>query len=82
MLIFNGVSQTLSKNLTVSTLEGKYQDIALGPVASLEAIKHLGTNGGGFFAANSAHPFENPTPFTNLIEILSMMVLPGAIVIA
>jgi K+-transporting ATPase ATPase A chain len=82
VLIFNGVPQTLSKNLTISTLEGKYQDIALGPVASLEAIKHLGTNGGGFFTANSAHPFENPTPFTNLIEILSMMVLPGAVVIA
>lgn len=82
LLIICGVPQTLTKNITVTTIEGKYQDIALGPVASLEAIKQLGTNGGGFFGANSAHPFENPTPVTNLIEILSMMVFPGAIVIA
>lgn len=82
LLIICGVPQTLTKNITVTTIEGKYQDIALGPVASLEAIKQLGTNGGGFFGANSAHPFENPTPVTNLIEILSMMAFPGAIVIA
>lgn len=79
-LVWQGVPQTLSPNITVSTIEGKLQDIALGPVASLEAIKHIGTNGGGFFSANSAHPFENPTPLTNLIEILSMMVLPGSLV--
>jgi K+-transporting ATPase ATPase A chain len=82
VFIFQGVPQTLSHNKTVTTIEGKLQDIALGPVASLEAIKQLGTNGGGFFSANSAHPFENPTPFTNLIQILVMMSLPGAIVIA
>jgi len=52
------------------------------PVASLEAIKHLGTNGGGFFGANSSHPFENPTPLTNVIEMLSMMMIPGALVCA
>jgi potassium-transporting ATPase potassium-binding subunit len=82
LLMFQGVPQTLAPNKTITTIEGKMQDIALGPVASLEAIKQLGTNGGGFFGANSAHPFENPTPLTNLIEILSMMILPGAVVIA
>lgn len=82
LLIFQGVPQTLSRNVTVTTIEGKLQDLPLGPVASLEAIKQLGTNGGGFFGANSAHPFENPTPFTNMIEILAMMLLPGSIVVA
>jgi K+-transporting ATPase ATPase A chain len=80
LLVAQGVPQTLSANQTVTTIEGKLQDIALGPVASLEAIKHIGTNGGGFFGANSAHPFENPTPISNLIELLSMMILPGALV--
>lgn len=80
LLVAQGVPQTLSANHTVATIEGKLQDIAMGPVASLESIKHIGTNGGGFFAANSAHPFENPTPMSNLIELLSMMLLPGAIV--
>lgn len=80
VLIAQGVPQTLKGNITVNTIEGKLQDIALGPVASLEAIKQLGTNGGGFFAANSAHPFENPTPVSNLLEILAMMLLPGSLV--
>lgn len=80
LLVSQGVPQTLSGTKTVTTIEGKMQDIAMGPVASLEAIKQLGTNGGGFFGANSAHPFENPTPITNLIELLSMMMLPGALV--
>ena len=52
------------------------QTIPLGPVASQEAIKELGTNGGGFFNANSAHPFENPTPFTNMLEILAILIIP------
>lgn len=82
LLVAQGVPQTLSGNLTVTTIEGKLQDIALGPIAALEAIKHIGTNGGGFFAANSAHPFENPTPISNLIELLSMMILPGSLVYA
>ncbi|GKU23738.1 potassium-transporting ATPase subunit KdpA [Clostridium folliculivorans] len=81
ILMWQGVPQTLSPNITVNTIEGKLQDIAVGPVAALEAIKHIGTNGGGFFGANSAHPFENPTPITNLIEILSMMLLPGSLVL-
>lgn len=80
LFLSQGVPQTLHGNITVSTIEGKFQDIAMGPVASLEAIKQIGTNGGGFFAANSAHPFENPTPFSNLVQILAMMLLPGAIV--
>ncbi|WP_238900476.1 potassium-transporting ATPase subunit KdpA [Clostridium sp. YIM B02500] len=80
LLVSQGVPQTLSGTKTVTTIEGKMQDIAIGPVAALESIKHIGTNGGGFFGANSAHPFENPTPISNLIEILSMMILPGALV--
>ena len=82
LLVWQGVPQTLSPNQTVTTIEGTMQDIPLGPVAALESIKHIGTNGGGFFGGNSAHPFENPTPLTNLIEILSMMLLPGALVLA
>ena len=81
ILVSQGVPQTLAPNKTITTIENKYQDIAMGPVASLESIKHIGTNGGGFFNANSAHPFENPTPFSNLVELLSMMALPGALVI-
>lgn len=80
LLVAQGVPQTLSGTHTVTTIEGKMQDIAMGPVAALESIKHIGTNGGGFFGANSAHPFENPTPISNLIELLSMMLLPGSLV--
>lgn len=82
ILISQGVPQTLMHTLTVTTLEGKFQDIAMGPVAALEIIKHLGTNGGGFFGANSAMPFENPNVLTNLVEMLSMMLLPGSILVA
>lgn len=74
-LIASGVPQTLAASVNVTTLEGAKQVIALGPVASQEAIKMLGTNGGGFFNANSAHPFENPTALTNLIQILSIFVI-------
>lgn len=80
LLVWQGVPQTLSGNQTVTTIEGTLQDIPLGPVAVLESIKHLGTNGGGFFGANSSHPFENPTPLANLVEILSMMLLPASLV--
>ncbi|QKG76864.1 potassium-transporting ATPase subunit KdpA [Streptococcus canis] len=82
LLISQGVPQTLAKELDVTTLEGNLQGIAMGPVASLEIIKHLGTNGGGFFAANSATPFENPNVITNIIEMLSMMLLPGSMLVA
>lgn len=80
-LIWQGVPQTLAANQTVQTIEGQYQDLAMGPVAALESIKHLGTNGGGFFGANSTTPFENPTVISNMIELLCMMVLPGSCVI-
>jgi K+-transporting ATPase ATPase A chain len=70
ILVSQGVIQNLSSYVEVTTLEGGKQLLAMGPVASQEVIKQLGTNGGGFFNANSAHPFENPTPLTNLIEVL------------
>lgn len=73
------VPQTLKPTLEVTTLEGQTQQITVGPVASLESIKHIGTNGGGFFGANSAHPFENPSPLTNVVEILSMWLLPASL---
>ncbi len=79
VLVALQVPQTLDPTLTVKTLEGASQQIAIGPVASLESIKHLGTNGGGFFGVNSAHPFENPNPLTNVIEILCMWALPAAL---
>ncbi len=73
--IASGVPQTIAGVIDVQTLEGARQSILLGPVASQEAIKMLGTNGGGFFNANSAHPFENPTALTNLIQMLSIFVI-------
>ncbi|PQM26282.1 potassium-transporting ATPase subunit KdpA [Sphingopyxis lindanitolerans] len=74
-LIASGVPQTLAGSVDVTTLEGAKQTLALGPVASQEAIKMLGTNGGGFFNANSAHPFENPTALTNLVQMLSIFLI-------
>jgi len=74
-LIASGVPQTFTASVDATTLEGARQTIALGPVASQEAIKMLGTNGGGFFNANSAHPFENPTALTNLVEMLSIFAI-------
>lgn len=82
LLIWQGTPQNFHANFTVSTLEGKWQDIATGPIAALEAIKHVGTNGGGFLGANSSTPLENPTIISNLVELYSMMILPGACVIA
>jgi len=80
VLVSQGVIQNFSPYAAAQTLEGGKQLIALGPVASQEAIKELGTNGGGFFNANSAHPFENPTPLTNLLEMLAIMVIPIGLV--
>lgn len=80
-LVQQGVLQNLSPYVTAQTLEGVQQKLAMGPVASQEAIKLLGTNGGGFFNANSAHPFENPTPLTNFLEILSIFLIPTALLI-
>lgn len=74
-LVASGVPQTFASLVDATTLEGVRQHIVLGPVASQEAIKMLGTNGGGFFNANSAHPFENPTALTNLVQMLSIFVI-------
>ena len=74
-----GVIQNLKPYSTVTTVEGGKQTIAQGPVASQEAIKQLGTNGGGFFGANSAHPFENPTPLANLLSMFLIFLIPGAL---
>jgi K+-transporting ATPase ATPase A chain len=79
VLVSQGVIQNLSAYREVTTLEGAKQVIAFGPVASQEAIKELGTNGGGFFNANSAHPFENPSPFTNLVELWLIFAIPAGI---
>ena len=81
LLIWQGVPQNFDPNVTVTTIEGTQQDIAMGPVAALEIIKHIGTNGGGFLGANSSTPIENPTIISDLVELYSMMILPGACVI-
>jgi K+-transporting ATPase ATPase A chain len=81
LFIILGVPETLAGPQTVTTLEGATQAIARGPVAHFEFIKQLGENGGGFFAINSAHPFENPNPATNLIQILAMVCIPASLII-
>ena len=80
VLASQGVIQNLSPYLEVETLEQGKQTIPMGPVASQIAIKQLGTNGGGFFNANSAHPFENPTGFSNFLETLALLAIPGALI--
>ncbi len=79
LLVAQGVPQNLHAYTSAHTLENQTQTIAQGPVASQEAIKMLGTNGGGFFNANSAHPFENPTPFSNFLQILSIFLIPAGL---
>jgi len=79
LLASQGVIQNFSPYLSYSTLSGGHQTLAMGPVASQEAIKMIGTNGGGFMNANSAHPFENPTPFSNLLEMLFILVIPAGL---
>jgi potassium-transporting ATPase potassium-binding subunit len=79
LLVALGVPQNLHAYTAAHTIEGQTQTIAQGPVASQEAIKMLGTNGGGFFNANSAHPFENPTPLTNFLQILSIFIIPAGL---
>lgn len=88
LLVSQGVVQTLSGSQTVNLVQPtqdvigqtiSQQTIAVGPVASEEAIKQLGTNGGGFFNVNSAHPFENPTPFSNFLEMLAILLIPAAL---
>lgn len=79
ILVASGTVQTFSTSVTAHSLQGGEQVIALGPAASQVAIKHLGTNGGGFFNANAAHPFENPTPLTNLLLMLAETAIPAAL---
>jgi K+-transporting ATPase ATPase A chain len=79
VLVGQGVPQNLAAYPRVTTLEGAQQTIAVGPVASQEAIKQLGTNGGGFFNANAAHPFENPNPLTNFLSMLLIFAIPGGL---
>ncbi|MBE3550240.1 MAG: Potassium-transporting ATPase A chain [Brockia lithotrophica] len=81
LYVAEGMPQTLLGRVTATTLDGSQQVIARGPVASLEAIKHLGTNGGGYFGANAAHPYENPTPLTNLVHMLLMMLVPTSLLV-
>lgn len=78
LFVSNGVIQNLNPDLKVKTLAGNVQTIAQGPIASQEAIKLLGQNGGGFFNANSSHPYENPTPFNDFLEIFAILLLPFA----
>jgi K+-transporting ATPase ATPase A chain len=80
LLIGQGAVQTFSHYVTATTLQGTEQVIPLGPAASQIAIKHLGTNGGGFFNANSAHPFESPTPFTNFLEMFALIIISAGLV--
>jgi len=82
LFVQQGVIQNFHSYVTATTLEGAKQVLAMGPVASQEAIKQLGTNGGGFFNVNSAHPFENPTPFTNFLQILAIFIIPAGLVYA
>jgi K+-transporting ATPase ATPase A chain len=79
LLVWQGVPMNFHHYAITSTVEGARQVIPQGPVAALEIIKNLGTNGGGFFNANGAHPYENPTPLTNLIEMLAIVLLPAAL---
>jgi len=80
VLVSQGVVQNLSSYPTATTVEGAEQVIPMGPAASQIAIKQLGTNGGGFFGVNSAHPFENPTPFSNFLELLAIFLIPAGLV--
>jgi len=79
LFVQQGVIQNFAHYVTVTTVEGAKQVLAMGPVASQEAIKQLGTKGGGFFNANSAHPFENPTPWTNFWQMLAIFAIPAAL---
>lgn len=80
LLMQQGVIQNFSEYVTVAAVDGGQQTIAMGPVASQEVIKELGTNGGGFFNVNSSHPFENPTPWTNFIEVFLIFIIPTGLV--
>nr|BBH87427.1 potassium-transporting ATPase potassium-binding subunit [Thermosporothrix sp. COM3] len=79
LLVWQGVPMNFQPYLTITTLEGTHQTIAQGPVAALEIIKNLGTNGGGFFNVNGAHPYENPTALTAFVEMLAIILIPAAL---
>lgn len=79
VLVWQGVPMNFDSYTKVATIEGVSQTLAQGPVAALEWIKNVGTNGGGFFNANGAHPYENPTPLTNVLELLAIVVLPAGL---
>ncbi|MCX8525264.1 potassium-transporting ATPase subunit KdpA [Chryseobacterium formosus] len=81
-LLFQGVPMTFEGKQSVTSLEGQSVEVSTGPVAAFVPIKHLGTNGGGFFGANSAHPLENPSYFTNMIEMIGQFIIPMAMVFA
>ncbi|HXZ00324.1 MAG TPA: potassium-transporting ATPase subunit KdpA [Stellaceae bacterium] len=80
-MVWQGAPQTLDASIAAHPIQGGEQTIMIGPVASMETIKHLGTNGGGFFNANAAHPYENPTPLTNTVLMVLMALLPSALVV-
>ncbi|AHF15455.1 potassium-transporting ATPase subunit KdpA [Niabella soli] len=82
LLLFNGTPMTFAGKDTITTLQGDTVQVSRGPAAVFVAIKHLGTNGGGFFGPNSAHPFENPNYFTNIIEMVTQMLIPIAMIFA
>jgi K+-transporting ATPase ATPase A chain len=79
LLVIEGVPQNMNSYMAATTIEGAQQTIAQGPAASQIAIKQLGTNGGGFFSINSAHPYENPTPFSNLLQMIYILLIPAAL---
>ncbi|MEO6901603.1 MAG: potassium-transporting ATPase subunit KdpA, partial [Bacteroidia bacterium] len=80
LFLLNGMPMTFDSKDTITSLQGDTVKVSTGPVAAFVPIKHLGTNGGGFFGVNSAHPFENPNYFTNMIEMISQMLIPFAMV--
>lgn len=82
VLAFNGMPMTFEGKDTMTTLQGETVQVSRGPVAAFTAIKHLGTNGGGFFGVNSAHPFENPSYLTNIVEMITQMIIPFALIFA
>lgn len=82
ILMFNGTPMTFEGKDTMVSLQGDTVQVSRGPVAAFVAIKHLGTNGGGFFGANSAHPFENPNYWTNMVEMIAQMLIPFALIFA
>ena len=81
LLVATGVPMTFAANPIAKTVERGEQTIAVGPVAAEVAIKQLGTNGGGYFGPNSSHPFENPSPWSNLIEVISIIIIPMASIV-